>query len=427
VELDPTIRIVLAAPTGKAAARMQEALRQRVAQIPENLRAKLPWEAQTIHRLLGLRAYSTHARYDKHAPLPLDVLIVDEASMLDLALATRLVEAVPKHARLVLLGDKDQLASVEAGGVFNTLASGAGLLPRDRDRLERCCKLRFAATTDTARQGIAAGPLAGTAVWLQRSYRFTAGEGIGRLANAVRDFGKWGQSDQDDLPLSGAGVNFVEVTAPALPETVIQQIVDGYTDYFDALAAGRDDPGYLLGLFDQHRVLGALRMGPRGIETLNAEISRRIARRLHLRLSPGSVWYPGRAIMVRGNDYALRVFNGDVGIALPAAGGYHVWFADSHGGVRAVAASRLPPHETAYCITVHKAQGSEYARISFVLPEATHVLLTRELVYTAITRATTSVSIYGSRSVLKQAAARSVRRLSGLDDRLREAAIACGE
>jgi exodeoxyribonuclease V alpha subunit len=394
---EPQARIVLCAPTGKARARLLEAILQRGAALPPALRAQLPQEAYTIHRLLGLRP---GGRVERHAgnPLAIDVLIVDEASMLDLALAARLFDALPPQARIVLLGDRDQLAAVESGAVFAELCSDAG----------------------SAR-------LPGAVIGFRDNFRFGADSAIGRLAADVTA-GRAAAALATLRASAGDRVCWIEESGRMPGDRLQAALLAGCTPYLDAV---RDDPAdrqRIVQAFGACRVLCALRDGPRGVTGLNERIEAvaRVALQSlaeTLGLDPRGVWYPGRPVLVTQNDYATGLMNGDIGVALPdEAGRLRVYFAAADGGFRALAPARLPPHETAFATTVHKAQGSEYDAVLLVLPEVPLPVVTRELLYTAITRARAQVTLCAGEAVLVAAIDAPTQRLSGLPARLCEAA-----
>jgi exodeoxyribonuclease V alpha subunit len=401
---ETALRIGLAAPTGKAAARLQEAIRAARAALPidERLRARIPDDAATIHRLLGARRDSSRPRRDAAHPLALDVLVVDEASMVDLALMSRLVAALPPAARLVLLGDRDQLASVEAGAVLGDVCGPApGFSAAFRARVERLVGASLPVTASVP------SPLADSIVLLTRSHRFRAESGIGRLAAAVnRGAGAEALAVLDDPAIADVG------RAEGDAETLFGAARAGYAAYHARILAGAT-PVEAFAAFRGFRVLCAHRRGPGGAEMLNARLSEVLGAR--------GDWYPGRPVLVTENDYALRLFNGDVGIALPdpeAAGRLRVYFEGDAGRLRRIPPSRLPPHETTYAMTIHKSQGSEFGRVLLVLPPQDSRLLTRELLYTGITRAGEAVTLWGDELVLGAAIARGLRRSSGLRDAL---------
>ena len=453
------LRIRLAAPTGKAAARLNASIAGAVQQLPlqglhepERLRQAIPVEVVTVHRLLGSRPDSRRFRHHAHHPLPLDVLVVDEASMLDLEMMARLVEALPPGARLVLLGDKDQLASVEAGSVLGDLcrrADDGHYTAATRDWVSA-----LTGTTWDERLTDAHGtPLDQAVTQLRVSRRFGADSGIGRLAAAVN-----AGDVKSASALLSAGLDDVRSADGArVPE--LQQLVLGGR----AASAPRqadlwaDDPGgdsggygqYLRvvwsaclgasaapGAFDdwaqvalqalgRFQLLTALRDGPQGVEGLNQAVEGWL-RGAGLLEAPRAGWYPGRPVMVIRNDPGLGLMNGDVGIALPApvpdrpeAGTVlRVAFPGSaERPVHWVLPSRLRHVQTAFAITVHKSQGSEFDHAALVLPAQASPVLTRELVYTAITRAKKRFTLVASPAgpeVLEAAIRRRVSRVGGL-------------
>lgn len=408
--VEPDLRIALAAPTGKAAARMIEALAARAGSLPAALRERLPTQAHTVHRLLGVTPEAGRFRHHAGHPLAVDVLVVDEASMLDLALATRLVEAVPPQARLVLLGDKDQLSAVEAGAVFAELSARPALSPAARARL--------AALTGIPAEAIMPPPappgaLADCVVWLTESHRFAGDSGIGRLAALIRD--GQGAAALACLAAGDPGLAWLREEAPIGPA-----LEAGYQPYLQALRDGADLPA-LFAAFDAFRVLCPLREGPQGVEATNQALARWLRSRLAHPRDPGppSPWFPGRPVMVLRNDPTLGLFNGDVGLTLADdKGELWVHFPDGAGGSRPYPPARLPEHETALAMTVHKAQGSEFDAVLVRLPDAPARVMSRELLYTAVTRARTHVTLAGPATVIEAAVATPTRRYSGLRDRL---------
>jgi exodeoxyribonuclease V alpha subunit len=426
---DPACRIRLAAPTGKAAARMLEAMRRAAIRLPAGLRERLPTESFTVHRLLGVSGETGEFRHHAGNPLPLDLLVVDEASMLDLALATRLLEAVPPSAQIILLGDKDQLAAVESGAVFAELSADP--------TLTGACVDRLSALTGIAAARIVPGAplkhtgLADSVVWLTENFRFARDSGIGRLA-ALVNAGD-GPAAVDLLRTGGdAAISWIEAAGAEPDAATRQRILDGFAPYIEAARADMANRAALFAALERFRVLCAEREGPRGVVGINARVERHVRASLAHRLDPGarSEWYPGRPVMVLANDYTLKLFNGDIGIVLPAttegnaADTLMVCFPESDGGFRAVAPLRLPPHETAFATTVHKAQGSEFDQVLLLLPALPSRVVTRELVYTAITRARSGAAIVAGEAVLAQAIASPTRRQSGLVARLAAAAAA---
>jgi exodeoxyribonuclease V alpha subunit len=410
-----TLRIGLAAPTGKAAARMQEAIRAAREALPVTavIKAAIPDTASTLHRLLGGTPDSAAFRHNHERPLPLDVLVVDEASMVDLALMAKLVDALPLTARLILIGDKDQLASVQAGAVLADLCSRENRYsPAFTARLAAVTGMNIPTAKDTR------PPLADCTVLLDRSYRFAPDSGIARLARCVRD----GDVEATLALLHDAsgkerGSDLCWSPKTTLTPTVLaERLFAGLKEYFDAVAAG--DPARALIAFNRSRILTAHREGTSGARRLNEMIERLLTDK---GLLPARQhWYPGRPVLINRNHHELRLYNGDMGVTMrvPGTRDLQVHFAAPNGGVRALAPTRLPAHETAYALTVHKAQGSEFDEVLLILPDTASPVLSRELFYTGITRARQRTEILGSTDVVTAAVSRASQRDSGLRDAL---------
>ena len=404
----PTLRIALAAPTGRAADRMADSLRRAVAQMAAHgIEAAwldaLPAQASTLHRLLGTIPDSPRFRHHADHPLPFDIVVVDEASMVDLPLMCKLAEAVGEGAQLILLGDPDQLPSVEAGDVLAAIlhAAGAGdaLAPNDARALH--------ALLGDAPHDAEADGLHGHRVHLIRGYRQSEALDLAPLAEAVR-----GGDAEAALALLRNGelsnVHFHEGIDDPL------QARPGLLAHWRGLAAA-DDPALALQLANRLRLLTALREGPQGARGLNARIEAALSGR---RIGAPPAWFPGRLLLVVENSYRHGLFNGDVGICLAdAAGTPLAWFPGSDG-VRAFHPAALPAHESAFAMTVHKAQGSEFDEVWLQLPRADSRVLSRELVYTGLTRARTVLHVAGSADVIAAALGRHAGRVSGLGWRL---------
>ena len=407
------LRVTLLAPTGKAAARLSESIRRATRDLDcaDAVKQAIPAEASTIHRCLSpIAGSSTHFRYNADNPLFADVVLVDEASMVDLALMHRLLEALPARARLILLGDKDQLASVEAGAVLGDICNTGA--PRSYSR----GVVDDVAALSGDRLPLEPGAPAETGIWdcvvqLTRSYRYGAQSGIGALARAVNA----GDVDAALAILDDAAYPDVALVAPAsgrgLSESLRDAAVRGFAAYLHAA-----DPASRLRGLERFRVLCAHRRGPHGVETLNRHIERTLAEAGLLR--PDTPAYAGRPIIVTVNDYQLGLFNGDVGVIVAEGDTRHAVFVASDGGVRRLSPSRLPPHETVFAMSVHKSQGSEFDEVAVVLPETLSPVMSRELLYTAVTRARHRVTVHASREVVAQAIARRVERASGLREQL---------
>lgn len=414
----PDARIRLAAPTGKAAMRMLEAIRAQTAHLSPALQARMPVEAFTLHRLLGMTSRPGVFRHDAGNPLVLDALVVDEASMIDLALAARLLEAMPAHARLIVLGDKDQLSAVEAGAVFSELSADPALSPS--------CVRDLAAMTGIAEtaivppfQPVKTGFI-DSAVWLTRNFRFAADSGISRLALAIKE-GNIADAKAALAQTADDSVTwFLSAASTALQPEVMACLQAGFAGFGEAIRTQSENRQAVFEAFERFRVLCAVREGSEGVAAVNALMTAFCRDRLPA--PPQGDWFAGRPVMVLRNDYALRLFNGDVGIALPDAdGALMVFFPSDTGGFRAISPLRLPEHETAFAMTVHKSQGSEFESLLILMPAQPHPVVTRELLYTAVTRARRKVALACSEAVLEDGILTSMRKHSGLMARMREA------
>lgn len=403
---DRPLVIALAAPTGKAAARLQESIHKAREQLPlvPGLLEHIPLQAMTLHRLMGSRSDSVQFRHDVGNPLPVDLLVIDEASMVDVALMAKVVAALPSEARLILLGDRNQLASVEAGAVLGDICGdNPGFTVGFRQRLERLTGQRLpeAAPADN--------PLADAVVQLRHSYRFGARSGIGQLAEAVN------RGESETAPHLLEREDLEDIRLLEEPGDPVGFAAAVYRHYLRRIVAGAG-VAEVFAAFDSFRVLCALRSGPTGVTGLNQEIRRYLER--DGLIERGVVWYPGRPVLITRNDHNLKLYNGDIGILLPDDSGELQICFQTAAGVRRVSPARLPPHETAFAMTVHKSQGSEFERVLLVLPERESALLTRELIYTGLTRSRREFILSDRHGLLVPAVARRTRRASGLRDRL---------
>lgn len=380
----PTLRIALAAPTGKAAARLQQAVEEEVGRLPAADQARLAGvRAVTLHRLLGARPdTSSRFRHHRDNRLPHDVVVVDETSMVSLTMMARLLEAVRAGSRLILVGDPFQLASVEAGAVLADLVE---------------------TVEDATEVGVAA---------LVTSHRF--GNEIGSLAEAVR------RGDADDAVrlLEEGGEHMTLVTGDGAPAAVRALVAPHAAAVLRAAEAG--DAESALRLLDAQRLLCAHREGPYGVRHWNAQVERWLGEETGEPI--WATWYPGRPVLVTANDYGLGIYNGDVGVVVrPAPGSAHRGLraaVDSSAGRLDLATSRLAQVETMHALTIHKSQGSQADEVVVVLPPPESRLLTRELFYTAITRAKQRVVVVGSTDDVRSAIDRRAVRATGLRQRL---------
>jgi exodeoxyribonuclease V alpha subunit len=410
-----TLRIALVAPTGKAAARLQEAIKKARNDLncSENIKAAIPIEASTIHRLLKSLPDSPYFRYDAKNPLQADVVVVDEASMVDLALMSKLVQAVPVTARLILLGDKDQLASVEAGAVLGDICD-TGI---DHQLSHQFAELYHSVLGEKI-ENHADGPdkpgLCDSIIQLKKSFRFGPSSGIGMVSRAVNEGDAAKACDLLKDP-SYDDIAWRELPRPEmLPPALKEDVISGFAPYFK-----ERNHALKFDLFNRMRMLCAVREGPYGVNALNALVEG-ILREAGL-IRHRTRWYPGRPVLINRNDYTLKLFNGDVGITLPDpedGDDIKVFFPGPEGTLRTFSPLRLPEHETVFAMTVHKSQGSEFEKVLFLMPDRDVPVLTRELVYTAITRAKSSVEVWGREEIFRTAVSRQTIRASGLRDAL---------
>lgn len=412
VESGKKLKIYLCAPTGKAAARLSESIRSTKVNIDcsETVKNLVPENAYTIHRMLRTIPGSSRFYHNADNQLPADVVVVDEASMVDLALLAKLVEAVPDKARLILVGDKDQLASVEAGSVLGDICN-RGDLPEYPAKSYQTLIGGIGLPADCKLSGKPV--LSDSIVVLQKNYRFSESSGIGRLSRAVNN----GEAD-----------TFFDILREKMDERIVweeiktrnelncsleKKIVEGYRDYLNI-----NDPVAALDSFGRFKILCAINKGPFGVDAVNGQSESVLAKKRLI--NPSSRWYRGRPILIKGNNYSLGLFNGDLGII---TGGkdeenlYAFFHADS-GPARKLAPGILPDHDTAYAMTVHKSQGSEFENVILVLPEKDYPVLTRELIYTGLTRTTGKITLLGTEGVLRAAISRKTERASGLRDTL---------
>lgn len=408
----PPPRIALAAPTGRAAARLGEAidaaLRADLAagRLDPNLAACVPRRARTLHRLLGWRPRSVAFRHGPSRPLPCDLIVVDEASMVDLPLMAKLVAAVPDDATLVLLGDPDQLPAVEAGDVLGGLCAASGdgrALPQAAARAVEPL-LGVPVPVCEADEAGPPAPLAGSRVHLLRGWRQADAEALRTLSAAVQ------RSDREAvlarLGEEDPALQWRQGDAIALAETMRREALPAFAAIRDA-----DDPAHALRLATSLRVLTALRRGPFGAEHWNAWCAAELGGR--------APYFHGRLLAIAANSERHGLYNGDLGVVWrDDDGGVAVWF-ETQQGLRAWRPAQLPAHASAWASTVHKAQGSEFDRIALILPDADARVLSRELLYTALTRARRRVLLWASPEALTRALERRTWRDSGLEARLR--------
>lgn len=400
------LRIALAAPTGKAAFRLQESVAKAKSSLPEELAGMVPDQTLTIHRLLGVVPRTGQFRYNENNPLHLDLLVLDEASMIDVPLMASVIKALPKNARLVMLGDKDQLTSVEAGSLFGDIcASDAPVW--SRSMCSRLGKL----TGYTLNPAVDNEIFGDSVVVLQASYRFSDKSGISELAQAVKS-GERERVHDVMQQESYADIAFKKLDQNSLKSWLPERLYQGFLPCF--LAAS---PSEALGAYDNFRVLCAVREGVAGVNGLNS-VAEEMFRSRGV-IQGNERWYKGKPIMIRVNHYGLQLFNGDTGIVWPDnEQQLWAWFLRQDGSMQKVQLTRLPDHDTAYATTVHKSQGSEFAEVLFVLPLRESRVVNRELIYTGVTRARHKLTICGDPEVLGDGIEHQVVRYSGLRDKL---------
>jgi exodeoxyribonuclease V alpha subunit len=387
------LRVALTAPTGKAAARLEETVRTGLGLVkcPEKIKKRMQRSASTIHRLLGFKGNSIYFRHDRQNPLPLDLLVIDEASMVALPLLCKLFDALPKRCRVILLGDHDQLASVEPGAVLADIVDAA----------------------------VSSGsPLRNAVVTLEKNYRFSEQSGIHHLCGSVR------QGDANQAMRILRDHHYPDLVSSEVPErlALAAKLTKAVLAGFFAFATEKE-PAAALAQLKTFRVLAALRRGPFGVEGLNRKIERILQEAKLIPTSTASS-YVGKPILITQNDYQLQLYNGDVGVLLPDVEAKEdskqlwAWFIGKENTLRRFAPARLPQHEAAYAMTVHKSQGSEFDRVLFILPDVDTPVLTRELIYTGLTRARSEVELWWNEAVFIKAVTRRAERNSGLRDLL---------
>lgn len=396
------LRMALAAPTGKAAARLALSIQRELPELQDKLptaAARVPTEASTVHRLLG---YQSQGRYRHHAgnPLALDLLLVDEASMLDLAMMACLLAAIPSHARLIFLGDRDQLASVEAGNVLGDICG-------DRfDDVSAEMKHYLQPLTEhiTEQLTLADNTVGDGICLLRRSYRFDADSAVGAVASAINR-GDW-LGTESLLQAGNTDLQYFAEQSEGHKAAGDRLLV-----HFRALLQC-ETAAQALSQLSRFQLLCGLRKGDAGVESLNVKMAQLLRR---AGLIDSAEHYKGRPIMVVQNDYAQGLYNGDVGLTWPdAQGKLQVWFESDEGELRSVLPARLPPHESGYAMTIHKTQGSEFKEICVLLPEQAAPILSRQLLYTGVTRAREKIVLCGPLAVVQHMVGSSVQRRSGL-------------
>lgn len=411
---DNDLGIALAAPTGKAATRLQESIHGQVAELPVSaeIRERLLLPVSTVHRLLGIVPGRERIRHDVDHPLPADVVVVDEASMVDLQLMDLLVAAVKPDARLVLVGDRDQLASVDAGAVLADLVSARRSTDDGRTKRFADAATGFGLTAEVCEED---RPLADALVELRVNYRFESRPGIATVATALRD------GDAERVLATLADEDHTDVRRMDLGDQAFIAVIDPLLD--ELPDPSELDPARWLDVLEHRlRVLGATHGGIAGVSALNDLVESRLR---HRGWRTDELWYAGRPILIERNHHGLGLSNGDLGVSLPDPEDpermlFHVRAAAGEEP-RALAVEQLPAHRTAWAMTLHKSQGSEFDHVLITLPSGGHPLLSRELLYTGVTRAREQVTVFADEATIREAVHAVQQRRTGLADALRRA------
>jgi exodeoxyribonuclease V alpha subunit len=410
--LEPGAKVALAAPTGKASMRMLESLKGSTLNFDEETKAKIDaLVPSTIHSLLGYKKESVNFKHNSENPLPYDWVVVDEASMIDVPMFSKLLAALGDKTRIILLGDKDQLASVEAGSLLGDLCQNLPSLNQFSNETanwinefiietDRRLKPEFIAEANQL--------LAGHIIELKYSHRFNSQGAIGKLSRAVID---GNVEDVKRLIVTAQDTNVI--VDQTYNSTLLENFVEGYASFINEI-----DIKLALKKLNELRVLVAVRQGTRGLYATNNAIEMQLRKRGLIK--PDGEFYENRPIMVTRNMYDLGLLNGDTGIMRKDANGnLKVWFEDGQGGIKSVLPAYLNFSETAFAMTIHKSQGSEFDNVMVILPEGiSNALLTRELLYTGITRAKTNIIIQGDMATIEHAVNASVNRISGITGRI---------
>ncbi|MEO9943647.1 exodeoxyribonuclease V subunit alpha [Paraglaciecola sp.] len=435
------LNIQLVAPTGKAAARLTESISAAKLKLPTDLQANLPEQCQTIHRLLGARPQSPYFKANANNPLHLDVLVLDEASMVDLPLMAKLFAALPAHAQVILLGDQDQLASVETGSVLSDICAACVSNINNQAPLaaySESMQYTLAALMDLPAPNIShqqdqdvvltkKTAIQNNLVKLLKSHRFKDDSGVGQLAKHIN----LGQVTKCISLLKGSEFTDIDWYQPSqttpqnvaneVLKTLIVKLLPIYQEYIKAIHQG--DIRKAFDTLQKQQVLCAQKGGFWGVNQLNTLIESELHKQGLIDNSKG--FYIGRPVMLSKNDHQLKLFNGDIGIIMPDPSKpslTKVWFITPEGNVRGLLPSRLPSVDTLYAMTIHKSQGSEFESVYLCLPPITANNqgrgLNRELIYTGLTRAKKQFMLFGESRALSLSLQQQCIRGSGLADRL---------
>ncbi|MDI6795395.1 MAG: exodeoxyribonuclease V subunit alpha [Desulfatibacillaceae bacterium] len=400
----PTARIALCAPTGKAAARLGQSVDDALANLHKPLEGPAPGQASTVHRLLGSNFHGEGFAHNSHNLLPVDALVVDEASMVDSSLMASLVRALPKQARLILLGDRNQLSSVAPGSVLGDIA---GPLPVDEKSPDFADLLARATGQKVPKAAPGSPPILDCIATLTQNRRFKDDSPLARLATALVN----GRADEAIAVLEGSQEKtevFWNLDSRRLAAKIRKWSLDGYNSYLKS-----ETPQEALVNLNKFRILSALREGPLGSVRINEQFEQSLVAEGLVRYE-ARPWYRLKPVMVVQNDYQAGLFNGDIGLFAEN----EVHFPAASNRTAAFKPIMLPCFETAFAMTVHKSQGSEFDCVLLVLPPADSPILSRELLYTAVTRSREQILVCGDPKSIASAAARRTMRFSGLQEAL---------
>jgi exodeoxyribonuclease V alpha subunit len=429
------LSIKLVAPTGKAAARLTESIAAAKLKLPTALQLDLPEQCQTIHRLLGAKPLSPYFKANLLQPLHLDVLVVDEASMVDLPLMSKLFSALPSKAQVILLGDKDQLASVEAGSVLSDICAAVSSDEQSlglkrysinmQQQLQQSLQLK---QTNHQSSQITPSKIQDNLVMLQKSHRFSANSGIGQLAKHINQgeiqpsITLLKTSTMADVSWIEPQATFAQAIYDEQLHSLVLNLMPIYHDYFRAIKQG--DLHLAFACLARQQVLCAQRNGPWGVVQLNSLIQQELNAQGHINTTHD--FYSGRPVILTRNDHNLKLFNGDIGIVMadphnPSL--TKVWFNMTDGKLCGFLPNRIPPHDTLYAMTIHKSQGSEFEQVHLCLPlinqQSKGRGLSRELLYTGLTRAKQNFTLYAQQQALQLCLKQQCVRGSGLAKRLK--------
>ncbi|WGE32794.1 exodeoxyribonuclease V subunit alpha [Actinobacillus genomosp. 2] len=417
------LNIALVAPTGKAAARLKESISSSLNGL--NLTFDIPTTASTIHRLLGIRPQSDEPRFHKKNPLHIDLLVVDEASMIDLFLMEKLMAALKPSTRLILLGDKDQLASVEAGAIMGEL----GEFLQQGYSQTHCDYLNQVANYQLASQGKALA-ICDSLCHLKKSYRFNDHSGIGQLAKLVNE--KQAVKSWQILTKGSSDLTLIEYdNVSAFPDkqqwvqncvkAIVDKAVELYREYLTLVKQRFTNPrnvsvNEIFEAFQKVRFLSALRISEFGVEQLNKKIEAALASAKLISLEQSKNYYMGKPLLITQNSPQHHIYSGDIGIILPDEHKHPRVYFDTkiNEEYLNLSLNRIPEFETAYVMTVHKSQGSEFEHTLLVTPLHFAPVMSKELIYTAITRAKKHFTLFGSKQIWLQAVNNNIQRQSGL-------------